>query len=110
MIRWVNGENPFDRPGPFEAPIFEHPRGEARSITGGYVYRGKQIPDLRGYYIYGDFVTGLVWCLRFDGQRVINHHYLTRVPQPSSFGEDRNGEIYITSFDGHIYKLVTTTP
>ncbi len=103
------GNHPFnrrDRLGPFEMPVVDHPRGEARSITGGYVYRGKQIPWLVGAYIYGDFETGLVWLLRYDGQRVTEHRYLCRVPSPASFGEDRDGEIYVASFDGRIYKLV----
>ncbi len=103
------GQHAFGRhgaAGPFEAPIVEHPRGEARSITGGYVYRGRRLPALRGAYVYGDFVTGLIWCLRYNGQRVTEHHYLARVPAISSFGEDRDGELYITSLDGQVYKLV----
>lgn len=107
------GNHPFKpagRAGPFEKPVVEHPRGEARSITGGYVYRGKKIPSIHGAYVYGDFVTGLIWCLRYDGHRVTEHRYIANVPSISSFGEDKNGEIYITSFDGRIYQLVTKSP
>lgn len=91
------------RRGPFEKPVVEHGHGEARCITGGYVYRGKRNPSLVGMYIYGDFLTGLVWGFRYDGKRVMEHRYLTRVPGPASFGEDRDGELYVTSFDGRIY-------
>lgn len=97
---------PRGRAGPFEQPVVVHGRGEARSITGGYVYRGQQIPHLQGMYIYGDFETGLIWGLRYDGQRVTEHRYLTRVPGITSFGEDRQGELYIVSFKGRIYKIV----
>ena len=38
--------------------------GYGVSITGGYVYRGKAIPALRGAYVYGDFVTGLIFAVR----------------------------------------------
>ena len=107
------GNHPFkptDKDEPFEKPIIEHSRGQARSITGGYVYRGKQNPSLQGAYIYGDFATGLIWCLRYDGHQITEHRYITHVPSPSSFGEDQNGEIYITSFDGRIYRLVEQSP
>ena len=99
--------NPQSKAGPMIGPIVEHDHGQARSITGGYVYHGKNIPWLVGAYIYGDFETGLVWMLRYDGKRVTEHRYLTRVRTPASFGEDRDGELYVTSFDGRIYKLVT---
>ena len=103
------GNHPFNergRPGPFESPVVVHGRGQARSITGGYVYRGQSIPLLVGEYIYGDFETGLVWTIRHEGQKMTEHNYLCRVPSPASFGEDRDGELYVTSFDGRIYKLI----
>lgn len=95
-----------ERTGPFEKPVIAHGRQEARSITGGYVYRGTRLPGLVGAYVYGDFVTGLIWSLRYDGQVVTEHCHLGRVPEIASFGQDRHGELYITSFDGRIYKLV----
>src|SRR4029079_1869238 len=33
------------------------------SITGGYVYRGGALPQLQGWYLYGDFCTGKVWAV-----------------------------------------------
>lgn len=92
--------------GPFVDPVIEHGRGEARSITGGYVYRGKKIPGLVGAYVYGDFATGLVWALRYDGKRVTEHGYVGRVPELASFGEDRDGELYLVSLQGALYRLV----
>lgn len=88
----------------FEWPVAEIDRLEARSITGGYVYRGKRFPRLRGAYIYGDFVTGKLWTLRRVEGRFVNR------PAGSSqliasFGEDRDGEIHIVSFDGRIYEV-----
>lgn len=75
-------------------------------MTGGYVYRGRRMPALVGTYIYGDYVTGNLWGLRYRDGKVVAHKKLGAVSTPASFGEDREGELYITSFDGRIYKLV----
>lgn len=106
------GSHPFRRPGPndkgpYEMPLAEHPRGQAASITGGYVYRGKKIPAVQGAYIYGDFVTGLIWLIRYDPgtRKATEPLYIAQVPGIASFGEDRDGELYITSFDGRIYRF-----
>ena len=106
--RW-EGNHPFkriDALGPFEQPVIEHGRDQARSITGGYVYRGQRLTGLRGAYVYGDFMTGLIWALRYDGQQMTEHRYIGHVPAISSFGEDRDGELYITSLEGQIYRFV----
>ncbi|MEE9211353.1 MAG: PQQ-dependent sugar dehydrogenase, partial [Phycisphaeraceae bacterium] len=87
-------------------PIVDHARHEAKSITGGYVYRGTRIPELVGAYVYGDYVTGLIWALRYDGRNVDGPVVLGRVPEIASFGEDRDGEIYIVSLRGRIFKLM----
>ena len=73
------------------------------SISGGYVYRGKAIPDLRGRYVYGDYCSGAVWSLRVSGG--IRREPI-RVPELSSFGEDGAGELYATSLSGRVFKLL----
>jgi glucose/arabinose dehydrogenase len=88
-------------------PVVEHGRDEAASITGGYVYRGQAIPQLKGAYIYGDYVTGNIWRLRYDGEQVTDHQQIGNVSQIASFGVDRDGELYICSLDGPIYKLTS---
>src|SRR6185312_14204403 len=57
-------------PTPILPPVVEHPHSEAASITGGYVYRGSRLKELIGVYIYGDYQSGRVWGLRWDGKRV----------------------------------------
>ena len=50
-------------------PIWEYghdDQGEC-SITGGYVYRGTKFPELYGKYIYGDYCSGSIWVLSYDG-------------------------------------------
>ena len=94
-------------PTPISPPIIEHSHTEARSITGGYVYRGARMPELNGAYIYGDFETGKVWALKYDGQRVIWRKELVDTTlKLVSFGIDRDGELYLLDHEGGIYRLV----
>ncbi len=80
------------------------------SITGGYVYRGKKIPALRGMYVYGDYQYGTVWGLRYENGQVTQDGVLVKqnpARNISSFGEDGDGEIYALALsDGKIYQLV----
>lgn len=94
--------------GPFIDPIVEHDHVAAKSITGGTVYRGKKMPELDGVYFYGDFVTGNMWGLRWDGKKVTAHELLFTHPgkQIAIFGEDRDGEVLWSSFDGKIYRFL----
>ncbi|MFB3043326.1 MAG: sorbosone dehydrogenase family protein [Nitrososphaerales archaeon] len=86
-----------------EEPIVYYSHSEGCSITGGYVYRGST-SNLDGAYIYGDYCSGKIWLLRYDGLKVIEHVLLADSDlQISSFGEDQEGELYILSFDGKIY-------
>jgi glucose/arabinose dehydrogenase len=88
------------------APIFEYNHAaNDKSITGGYVYRGNELPDLRGYYIYGDFVSGRIWALDPQGN---NQLLLETGLSISSFGTDANNELYICSFDGKVNRLTLT--
>ncbi|MGQ0586378.1 MAG: PQQ-dependent sugar dehydrogenase [Gammaproteobacteria bacterium] len=100
-------ENPKKRPArDFIAPVTVYDHDDGCSVTGGYVYRGKSVPAAQGRYFYADFCTGSVWAVPADGKPQRHGKPLARVPQPSSFGEDDAGELYITSFDGGIYQLV----
>ncbi len=94
-----------------EVPVVEYSHDEGCSVTGGYVYRGSRLEDLYGAYIYGDFCSGKIWALRFDGSEVTWHTLLIDSElNISSFGEDENGELYILSFDRYIYRLTRTEP
>ncbi len=90
----------------FEAPIVEYDRDEGCSVTGGYVYRGSIFNFLYGSYIYGDFCSGLIWALNYDGTKIVDVTILVDSDLIiSSFGEDEEGELYILSFDNKIYRL-----
>lgn len=90
---------------PFDEPVIVHGRDESRSITGGVVYRGVRRPELQGVYIYGDFVTGELWGLRLADGKIAARRSLVRATMLAAFAEDRDGEIYVTSFDGTIYAV-----
>ena len=91
-------------------PVVSLNRRIARSVTGGYVYRGKRLPGLLGAYVYADYETGNIWALRHDGEKLKENRLIARGSSISSFGEDRDGEIYFTSFDGRIYTFVQGRP
>ncbi|MCH7654094.1 MAG: glucose sorbosone dehydrogenase, partial [Chloroflexi bacterium] len=71
-----------------------------------YVYRGTRLPSLYGAYVYADFCSGKIWALRFDGAQVTEQIEIADTDlRISSFGLGRDGEIYILSFDGKIYRF-----
>jgi glucose/arabinose dehydrogenase len=87
---------------------YDHSRGRC-SITGGYVYRGDQTPSLQGYYIYGDYCSGEIWALAYDGNVVTENTLLAKSGLSiTSFGEDLAGNLYILDRAGGIYTLAQT--
>ena len=88
-------------------PIYEYDHSEGRcSITGGYVYGG-EIASLQGYYIYGDYCSGDIWALAYDGDVVTENMLLVESGLSiTSFGEDLEGNLYILARQGGIYTLV----
>ncbi len=92
-----------------ELPVVEYGRSEGRSVTGGYVYRGPGVPELIGQYIYGDYLSGRIWALEYDGQQLVqNVELLDTSLLIASFGVDENNELYICAFDGRIHRFVPT--
>jgi uncharacterized repeat protein (TIGR03806 family) len=93
-------------------PVVEHPRSEAQSITGGYVYRGAAMPSLVGTYIYGDYATGNLWALTYDPDNKPAPKVIATVTPDTlvSFAQGNDGEIYtvqlIANGIGIISKLV----
>ncbi|MBT3943558.1 MAG: glucose dehydrogenase, partial [Chloroflexi bacterium] len=95
------------------SPLAEYDHTFGCSITGGHEYGGKSIEWLRGIYVYGDFCSGRIWALKyFDGRGVAepvvvsNLQLVDTEVQITSFGEDADGELYVTGFDGGVYKIV----
>lgn len=80
---------------PITPPIVAHPHSESASITGGYVYHGKKFPELADAYLYGDYATGKIWALWYDGTRITRHEEIADTPHNLvTFGEADDGELY----------------
>jgi glucose/arabinose dehydrogenase len=86
------------------------------SVTGGFVYRGKALPELDGTYFYADYCTAWIRGLRWRGGKISDSYDWSAALDParrlstiSAFGQDADGELYVLSLDGWIYKLVRKT-
>jgi glucose/arabinose dehydrogenase len=91
----------------FELPVAAYNHDDGRcAVTGGVVYRGEAIPELHGLYLFADFCTGDLMALDADDPDDIM--LLSRVEGGlvTSFGLDAAGEIYVTSFQTGVWKLV----
>ena len=85
---------------------YSHSNGHC-SVTGGYVYRGAEIPALLGTYLYSDWCTGDLFALRVDADgNVTESGVLAQTEwRLQSFGVDLAGELYITR-EGTVYRVV----
>lgn len=114
------GNEPFERSqgkaaqdAEFIDPIHQYAHTDGLSITGGFVYAGNRIPELKGAYIYGDWASGNLWALRydFDKKEVISNQVLFARGkqsikfQPSVITAAPDGEIQVSSWSGQIYVM-----
>ncbi|MBL9130542.1 MAG: PQQ-dependent sugar dehydrogenase [Verrucomicrobiaceae bacterium] len=105
----------------FIEPVHSYNHGEGLSITGGYVHTGDTLPELKGAYVYGDFVLGKVWALKVDDSgKVLSNDLLFTSPQtpadnpkkkptvlikPTAFCPNAKGDILVLDWNGGVYKL-----
>ncbi|MDH3252610.1 MAG: PQQ-dependent sugar dehydrogenase, partial [Ignavibacteria bacterium] len=91
-------------------PVWEygHSNENGCSVTGGYVYRGNSVPGLTGAFVYGDYCTGRIWALRFDGQSPpLNSIIVEAGFSVSTFGIDSRNELYVCSYNnGRVFRIV----
>lgn len=116
--RW-EGNHPYpedakrDR-ADFVFPIAEYGHDAGRSVTGGAVYRGSLYPAMRGAYLYADFEAGWIAALRAEtttgsaGTKAVEQRVVIKdAGNPSSFGEDEDGELYVCDLaGGTVYKVI----
>jgi len=86
-------------------PVAEYSHDDGCSITGGYVYRGKKIPDLTGVYLFGDFCSGKIWGLFGRGPQYTRRLLWEGKLNIAAFAEDREGEVYIVDLGGKVFQL-----
>ncbi len=74
--------------------------GERGAVVGGYVYRGKEMKDMQGRYVFGDFDRGDIFALTYDGTKVCDQRTVWDGPKgaPVAFGQDAKGELLVLSY------------
>jgi glucose/arabinose dehydrogenase len=105
---------------PATDPIFEYGRTVGQSTTGGFVYRGTALGlGYRGRYFFADFSSSRVWSVALtvnpstgeataSDLREHTSQFGAAATNPSSFGEDTGGELYIVSYAGRVYRIGST--
>ncbi len=91
-------------------PIAEYSHSSGCSITGGYVYRGANMPALQGYYLYADYCNGNMWTAFRSNNVWQSARFLTPGFSVSSFGEDQAGELYAVDYSGKIWRIESVVP
>ena len=91
--------------GELVGPVAVYDHGEGCSVTGGFVYRGGEVPALQGRYVYGDYCSGTIWSIAADGTRESVRKESIHVDGLTSFGEDGRGELYAASSKGTIFRI-----
>lgn len=86
--------------------VVSHASGSC-SITGGYVYRGSLYPNLQGKYLFSDYCSPYLGMITSTGTVSFTSPFSGN--NFVSFGQDNNGELYIASIGGTIYKIVDTS-
>lgn len=99
-------------PGNVE-PILDYPRTVGTTVTGGYVYRGSLAPSLEGQYLFADFGSSRIFQTNPDGSggrveitTLLDPPGAQQINNPSSFGEDAAGELYIVDYGGEVYRVI----
>jgi len=99
-------------------PIHEYSHdADECSVTGGYVYRGSAVPELTGYYLFGDYCSNRLWGLKYDGSEVTGFLDMTAQLNPAGqidalagIGEGGDGELYLVDREGttsgEVYKII----
>jgi hypothetical protein len=91
------------------SPIFDYSHEQGRcSVIGGYVYRGRELPNLEATYVYGDYCTGEILVLpsgQKDSHVSLPHRFLKTSFRISSFGENSTGKPYVLDHSGSMYRL-----
>ena len=91
-------------------PVFEYGHENNTggfSITGGYVYRGTEFPQLQGYYLFADYLSGNGWLTGANGTGGYTTTLQKNWPANiTTFGEGADGTLYAASQNGTLYKII----
>jgi glucose/arabinose dehydrogenase len=93
----------------FQRPVVAYSQeGSNCAVIGGLVYHGRKIPEIQGQYFYSDYCNSWLHSFRYaDGQLRDQHDWpVGRLGSVTSFGEDAEGELYICSTSGRVYRII----
>ncbi len=94
-----------------ELPVWNYTHDLGNAIIGGYLYHGSLLPGLSNGYVYGDYGSGRIWRLEYNGTGAPSNSLIVSSNLTiSSFGLDSLNELYICAFDGKIYRLNNIIP
>src|SRR5581483_7959866 len=99
-------DTPLDPTYKLVFPVVEYTHSDGCAVIGGYAYRGSAVPAVAGRYFYGDLCSGTIWSFE-----IVNHDATDQRTEAFtlsslvSFGEDADGEVYLVSHDGSIWRL-----
>lgn len=117
MHEFEKAPRPTSDEDQFVDPIWEYHHDIGKSITGGEVYRGQDIPELDGVYLFADYITGYLWGLKYDPEtgKVVKHleiqgpHKNKAKEQAApiiTFGKSESGNVYFSDRNGKFYTFV----
>ena len=97
-------------PDDYTSPAVTYSHEVGLSVTGGFVYRGSEIPELHGTYFYSDWVSSWIRSFKFVDGVVTDEKDWTEelggpVGQPNTYGLDGHGEMYLLTHGGQVYKF-----
>lgn len=87
-------------------PLVEiaHGDGGTCSVTGGVVYRGSEIPELEGRFLFSDYCGGYLRSVGPGGDVIDHTDQVGVVGRVVSFGVDGAGEVYVLTTD-RLYRI-----
>jgi glucose/arabinose dehydrogenase len=88
-------------------PVLTYGHGDGCAVTGGYVYRGAAVPAIQGHYFYSDACSGFIRSFRWTGGGITAKKTWTQLGLSGvdSFGEDGQGELYVMTHSGDLYRF-----
>ncbi|HEV8580767.1 MAG TPA: PQQ-dependent sugar dehydrogenase [Thermoanaerobaculia bacterium] len=89
----------------FTPPALEYDHDPPCSVTGGYVYRGSRLAQLRGAYVFTDYCTGVVWAAFRQGAGFTVRTISGGASTITTFGEDAAGELYAATLTGKLFRI-----
>jgi glucose/arabinose dehydrogenase len=108
---WMEGSHRFKSggrpPAGLVVPLVEYAHDEGCSVTGGVVYRGKEIPELVGHYLFSDYCSGWVRSFRVQRGRAVDRREWVDLQSSAvtSFGVDGAGELYLLAAPDKVYRV-----